>query len=101
MIEYKLEYMMKEEELLVSGKEEGNGRAGVFRIPTDWVSTPHLKIRYNKAEGKLYVASFGDKTMLNERPMAVSDHRNPLWTELPMNSKLVLNGIVGINVFKP
>jgi hypothetical protein len=24
----------------------------------------------------------------------------PIWTELPMNSRIVLNGIVSINIFK-
>jgi hypothetical protein len=59
-----------------------------------------LRIRYNKGDGKLYVASFGEKTIVNEKQVAKSFENNPTWTELPFNSKLVLNGIVGINIFK-
>jgi hypothetical protein len=64
------------------------------------VNSPHLRIRYNKNDGRLYLAALGEKTMLNEKVVAVSDDRNPSWIELPYNSKLVLNGIVGINIFK-
>jgi hypothetical protein len=91
---------MKEEEIYVSGKDEQRNEQNVFRIPSDWVNSPHLRIRYNKGEGKLYVTSFGEKTIVNEKQLPVSDLNNPAWSELPMNSKLVLNGIVGINVFK-
>jgi hypothetical protein len=96
----KIEYFMKGEEITVSGKEEKESSPDIFRIPSEWVNSPHLRIRYNKADGKLYMASFGEKTIVNEKQVALSDDRNPLWMELPMNSKLVLNGIVGINVFK-
>lgn len=96
----KLEYFMKEEEITVSGREELRQAPNIFRIPSDWVSSPHLRIRYNKTDGKLYVASFGEKTIVNEKQLAPSDDRNPTWTELPINSKVVLNGIVGINIFK-
>ncbi|HEU4632881.1 MAG TPA: hypothetical protein VFS22_02790 [Flavisolibacter sp.] len=96
----KLEYLMKDDEIIVAGKEESRQASNVFRIPSDWVDTPHLRIRYNKGEGKLYVASFGEKTIVNEKQLAPSDRQEPSWTELPFNSKLVLNGIVGINIFK-
>jgi hypothetical protein len=96
----KIEYIMKEEEIYVSGKDEQRNEQNVFRIPSDWVNSPHLRIRYIKGEGKLYVSSFGEKTIVNEKLLPVSDLNNPAWSELPMNSKLVLNGIVGINVFK-
>jgi hypothetical protein len=96
----KIEYVMRDEEVIVSGKEELHANSNVFRIPSEWVNTPHLRIRYNKAEGKLYVASFGEKTIVNEKQVAMSFENNPTWTELPINSKVVLNGIVGINIFK-
>jgi len=96
----KLEYLMKDEEITVSGKEESGQSSSIFRIPSEWVNSPHLRIRFNKADGKLYVASFGEKTIVNEKQIATSDDRSPLWTELPINSKVVLNGIVGINIFK-
>jgi hypothetical protein len=96
----KIEYVMRDEEVIVSGKEELHANSNVFRIPSEWVNTPHLRIRYNKAEGKLYVASFGEKTIVNEKQVAKSFENNPTWTELPINSKVVLNGIVGINIFK-
>lgn len=97
----KLEYFMKDEEITVSGKEENAEAPALFRIPSDWVNTPHLRIRFNKGDGKLYVASFGEKTVINEKEIYISNMANPLWTELPINSKIVLNGIVGINIFKP
>jgi len=96
----KLEYLMKDDEIIVAGKEESRQAPNIFRIPSEWVDTPHLRIRYNKAEGKLYVTSFGEKTLVNEKQLAASDKQDPSWTELPFNSKLVLNGIVGINIFK-
>lgn len=96
----KIEFLMKDEEITVSGRDEKETGGAIFRIPSDWVNTPHLRIRYNRDEGKLYLASFGEKTVLNEKEISYTDLRNPAWTELPLNSKLVLNGIVGVNVFK-
>ncbi len=96
----KLEYFMKDEEITVSGKEESKETSGVFKIPSDWVNTPHLRIRYNKNDNKLFLASFGEKTLVNENVISASAPGNPAWTELPFNSKVVLNGIVGINIFK-
>lgn len=96
----KIEYFMQADEIVVSGKEEKNGVANFFRIPSDWVNTPHLRIRFNKEEGKLSLASFGEKTVVNEREIERSDEASPQWTDLPFNSRILLNGIVGINVFK-
>lgn len=96
----KIEYLMHDEEITISGKDETQVRNSLFRVPSDWVNTPHLRIRFHRSENKLYIASFGDKTMLNEKEVGASTEASPKWVELPMNSKLVLNGIVGINVFK-
>lgn len=96
----KLEYLMKDEEVLVCGSDETRDAAHIFRVPSEWVNTPHLRIKYNRGEAKFYVASFGEKTLLNEKTVAQSEAAKPAWTELPLNSKLVLNGIVGINIFK-
>jgi hypothetical protein len=96
----KIEYFMKDEEVTISGKDATQTSKDVFRIPSEWINSPHLRIRYNKGDGKLYVASFGEKTIVNEKQVAKSFENNPTWTELPFNSKLVLNGIVGINIFK-
>jgi hypothetical protein len=96
----KIEYFMKSTEILVSGKEESRDDASIFRIPSEWVNTPHLKIKYNKSEGKFYIASFGEKTMVNENEVLLSKVDNPSWVELPLNSRMVLNGIVGMNIFK-
>ena len=96
----KLEYFMKEDDIIVSGKEEKRENPGVFRIPTEWVNTPHLRIRFNKSEERFYLASFGEKTLVNEKEVPRSSENNPEWTELPINSRMVLNGIVGINIFK-
>jgi hypothetical protein len=96
----KLEYLMKDEEIIVSGKEEKREDANIFRIPSEWVNTPHLRIRYDKNGKKFYLASFGEKTLLNEKEVSRSQDDNPDWVELPVNSRVMLNGIVGINVFK-
>ena len=96
----KIEYLMKDEEITVSGKEETNNASHFFNIPSEWVDTPHLQIKYNNTEGKFYLASFGEKTMLNEKQVSTSKPANPEWTELPVNSRIVLNGIAGINIFK-
>lgn len=96
----KLEYLMRDEEIIVSGSEEEEGLPAVFRIPSEWVSTPHLIIRFEKNTGKFFLASFGEKTILNENTVKPSDKDKPEWTELPLNSRIVLNGIVGINIFK-
>lgn len=96
----KLEYLMRDEEITVSGKEEKREDANIFRVPSEWVNAPHLRIKYDKAVKKFYLASFGEKTLLNEKevPRSTTDH--PAWTELPVNSRIMLNGIVGINIFK-
>lgn len=96
----KLEYFMKDEEIIVSGKEETRENTAIFRIPTEWVNTPHLRIRFNKNDDRFYLASFGEKTLVNEKEVQRSNVNNPEWTELPINSRMVLNGIVGINIFK-
>jgi hypothetical protein len=96
----KLEYFMKDEEIIVSGKEETRTASNIFKVPSEWVNTPHLRIRFNKDDGKFYLSSFGEKTIVNEKEVLRSDTENPSWTELPVNSRIVLNGIVGINIFK-
>ena len=96
----KLEYGMKDEEIIVCGSDETREASHIFRVPSEWVNTPHLRIRYARAEDSFYVASFGEKTMLNEKLLSRSNAENPGWAPLPLNSKLVLNGIVGINIFK-
>lgn len=97
----KLEYLMTTQEILVSGKDEERKEPYIFSIPSDWVNTPHLSIRYMEAEGKFYLASFGEKTMVNEVEVYRSSVDAPDWVALPFNSKILLNGIIGINIFKP
>lgn len=96
----KVEFMMRDTEIVVSGNEEERDGSEIFKIPTEWVNTPHLMIRYNQADGKLYMASFGEKTMLNENEVPQSNIHSPELVQLPYNSRIVLNGIIGINVFK-
>ena len=96
----KLEYLIKEDAILVSGIDEKQGQPGVFRVPSEWVSTPHLSLRYDKNADKFFLASFGEKTIVNENEVQQSEQHAPVWTELPMNSRIVLNGIVSINIFK-
>jgi len=96
----KLEYIMKDEEIIVSGKDDTREASHIFKVPSEWVNTPHLRIRYNRSEDKFYVSSFGEKTLVNEKEVKRSDVASPNWTELPLNSRMVLNGIVGLNLFK-
>jgi hypothetical protein len=97
----KLEYFMREEEITVTGKEDHSEGGNIFKIPSDWVNSPHLKIRYDRAQDKFFLSSFGEKTVLNEREIIRSGESAPKWTELPFNSRILLNGIVGVNIFKP
>jgi hypothetical protein len=97
----KLEYLMKDPQIVVSGKDEEREASNIFRVPSDWVNTPHLKVKYNKDQEKFYLASFGEKTLVNEKDVDPSeDEDSPSWVELPINSRIVLNGIVSINIFK-
>jgi hypothetical protein len=96
----KVEYLMKHEEIVVSGSEDTRDDDHIFKIPSDWVNVPHLYIRYNKADGKYYLASFGELTTLNEMPVTRSDVNAPSWIEVPVNSRMLLNGIIGLNLFK-
>ncbi|HXI00997.1 MAG TPA: hypothetical protein VNI52_12075 [Sphingobacteriaceae bacterium] len=96
----KVEYYMKDEEIVVSGKDETRETSNIFKVPSDWVNTPHLRIRFNKSDSKFYLASFGEKTILNEKEVERCDVNSPSWTELPVNSRILLNGIIGINIFK-
>ncbi|HEX8315283.1 MAG TPA: hypothetical protein VF609_09830, partial [Flavisolibacter sp.] len=97
----KIEYLMTAEEIIVSGKEEIGDGAQYFKIPSDWVNSPHLRIRLNKDDNKIYLASFGEKTVVNEKEVQRSEEAVPQWNELPFNSRILLNGIVGVNIFKP
>lgn len=96
----KVEYLMKKEEITVSGSEETREGDDVFAIPSDWVNVPHLQIRFNKTDSKFYLASFGEVTTLNETLVTRSEVDAPVWVELPVNSRMLLNGIVGLNLFK-
>lgn len=96
----KFEYLMKDEDIVVSGSEEGRTESNIFKVPSEWVDSPHLRIRFNASDGKLYLASFGEKTILNEQEISRSNVNDPVWSELPINSRILLNGIIGINIFK-
>lgn len=96
----KVEYFMKDEEIVVSGSDETLEGSNIFKVPSEWVSTPHLRIRFNKHDRKFYLASFGEKTILNEKEVLSSDINSPAWVDLPINSKILLNGIIGINIYK-
>jgi hypothetical protein len=96
----KIEYLMKDDEIIVSGSDETRDDSNIFTIPTEWVNAPHLQIKYNKADSKFYLASFGELTTLNEMPVEQSEINAPKWVELPVNSRMLLNGIIGLNLFK-
>ncbi|SKB32663.1 hypothetical protein [Daejeonella lutea] len=97
---HKVEYFMTDDEIVVSGSDETRDSSNIFKIPSEWVDTPHLTIKYNKSDSKFYLASYGEKTMVNEKEIQKSDVNAPVWTELPLNSKMILNGIIGVNIFK-
>ncbi len=97
----KLEYFIVDKDTLVTGEGDLAETPATFRVPSGWVDSPHLHIRYSPADNQFYLASFGEKTLLNEKEVARSDVNTTFWVELPFNSKILLNGIVGINVFKP
>ncbi len=96
----KVEFLIKTEDTIVSGSDEQREDANIFKIPSDWANSPHLHIRYNQADGNFYLASFGELTTLNEVLVQRSDINSPQWTPLPLNSRLLLNGIIGLNLFK-
>lgn len=96
----KLEYLMKFNDILVSGAEEVREDGHIFKIPSDWVNAPHLRIRFDQTTGKFHLASFGEKTILNENLVERSSPADPQWVELPVNSRIILNGIIGVNIFK-
>ncbi|GAB4092133.1 hypothetical protein [Flaviaesturariibacter terrae] len=96
----KIEFLLRGEDLVVSGPADNREGGEVFRIPSEWVDTPHLRIRYTRAEDRFYLSAFGEKTLLNEKEIARSAPQQPAWTELPLNSRIVLNGIVGLNFYK-
>lgn len=96
----KVEFLMKDDDIIVSGNDEERDESNIFKIPSEWVNTPHLQVRFNKADGKFYLASFGEMTTLNEMAVPTSDINAPKWVELPVNSRMLLNGIVGLNLFK-
>lgn len=96
----KIEYHVKDEAFLISGSDEKPNQPGIFRVPSEWVSSPHLSVRFDKTTDRFYIASFGEKTLVNENEIAKSYRDSPVWTVLPMNSRVVLNGIVSINIFK-
>ncbi|RVT97359.1 hypothetical protein EOD41_18870 [Mucilaginibacter limnophilus] len=96
----KVEYLMKDDDIIISGSDETREEPNIFVIPSEWVNSPHLQIKYNKADGKFYLASFGEITTLNEGAVKPSGINNPEWVELPVNSRLLLNGIIGVNLFK-
>lgn len=96
----KIEYFMRDKEISIAGKDETKDKSNIFRIPSEWVNTPHLKIKFDENHNKFYLTSFGEKTIVNENEVVQSDINNPSWIELPVNSRIVLNGIVGVNIFK-
>lgn len=96
----KIEYLMKDNMIYVSGNEDNRNDSNIFKVPTEWVNTQHLQIKWEEQDKKFYLASFGEQTLLNERSVHRSDTARPEWVELPVNSRIMLNGIVGINIFK-
>ena len=96
----KIEFLIKTDDTIVSGNEDERDDPNIFKIATEWANSPHLHIRYNKADGNFYLASFGEITTLNEVLVPQSEINAPQWVPLPLNSRMLLNGIIGLNLFK-
>ncbi len=96
----KVEFLIKTEYTIVSGNEEQREEPNIFKIQSEWANSPHLLIRYNNADSNFYLASFGELTTVNEVLVERSDINSPQWTPLPLNSRMLLNGIIGLNLFK-
>ncbi|WP_316798365.1 hypothetical protein [Pedobacter frigidisoli] len=96
----KIEFLIKTTDTIVSGNEDDRDDPNIFKIDTEWANSPHLHIRYNKADGNFYLASFGEVTTLNEVLVPQSEINAPQWVPLPLNSRMLLNGIIGLNLFK-
>jgi hypothetical protein len=96
----KIEFYMRADEIHITGSADNREEAAVFRVPSEWVDTPHLRIRYARTEDRFYLSAFGEKTLVNEKEVARSNPQQPAWTELPLNSRIMLNGIVGVNFYK-
>jgi len=96
----KIEFLIRSEDTIVSGNEEQREDSNIFKIATEWANSPHLHIRYNKSDGNFYLASFGELTTLNEVLVQRSEINSPNWVLLPLNSRMLLNGIIGLNLFK-
>ncbi|RYY40461.1 MAG: hypothetical protein EOO08_04830 [Chitinophagaceae bacterium] len=96
----KIEFFLRNDDTVVSGLADNRESSDVFRVPSEWVDTPHLRIRYARADDRFYLSAFGEKTILNEKEVERSQPQQPAWVELPLNSRIVLNGIVGLNFYK-
>lgn len=96
----KIEFLIKTEDTIVSGNEDEREDSNIFKIASEWTNSPHLHIRYNKTDGNFYLASFGELTTLNEVLVERSEMNSPQWVSLPLNSRMLLNGIIGLNLFK-
>ncbi|KLT67216.1 hypothetical protein [Pedobacter sp. BMA] len=96
----KIEFLIKTADTIVSGNEDERDDPNIFKIATEWANSPHLHIRYNQADGNFYLASFGEVTTLNEVLVPQSEINAPQWVPLPLNSRMLLNGIIGLNLFK-
>lgn len=96
----KIEFLIKTEDTIVSGNEDEREDSNIFNIASEWTNSPHLHIRYNKTDGNFYLASFGELTTLNEVLVERSEMNSPQWVSLPLNSRMLLNGIIGLNLFK-
>ncbi|RYZ21780.1 MAG: hypothetical protein EOO16_11645 [Chitinophagaceae bacterium] len=96
----RIEFLMTGDEVVLTGPADQRSGGDVFRVPSEWVDTPHLRIRFSGAESRFYLAAFGEKTVVNEKEALRSTPQQPDWIELPLNSRIVLNGIVGVNFYK-
>lgn len=96
----KIEFLIKTEDSIVSGNDDEREDSNIFKIASEWANSPHLHIRYNRTDGNFYLASFGELTTLNEVLVQRSEINSPQWVALPLNSRMLLNGIIGINLFK-
>jgi hypothetical protein len=89
-------YTMKDTEIVIARREAENlVHPNYLLIDSEAVSNPHARIRYVENLRKFQIASFSNnETRVNELVISKSELGNPVWTDLPDNSQILLNTMV-------
>jgi hypothetical protein len=92
-------YLMKDTEIVIARSEpENQGYSNYLLIDSEYISNPHVRIRFDESAGKFQIASFSaNETRVNEMIITRSDVQNPRWMELAAESQVLLNGIITLH----